>query len=162
MNLLFEKYDSNNRSFEKNYLFLSVVFHLIFIVLVYFSSNLLNIAFDFKKEDVLIREFVQVDLVGMPKLTIQELKEKVPSIDHSKLALKSFKDVPSSSSDTDQEEVAIKSKKKSLNDFFQKMSNKSVNNQATINSKKSKSGQKSKAVLSQEDSRNWQISFGGK
>ena len=144
MNLMFEKYNSNNRAFNKSYLFLSVAFHLTLLALIYFSSNLFDIAFDFKKEDVLIREFVQVDLVGMPKLTIQELKEKVPSIDHSKIALKSFKDTPEDSNESDQKEISLGNKKKSLNDFFQKMSSKSVNNQATINSKKGKTRQNTK------------------
>ena len=62
----------------------SIFFHLVLIILFLFLPQSMKSFIFGNHEQRVIREFVQVDLVGMPKLTKKELKELAPIVDISK------------------------------------------------------------------------------
>ena len=81
---IFQLIDSISKDEFRRALAFSIVFHIVlFFVAIIFNS--LDINFDifpkFERDVVTIKSSVKVDIVGMPKYTVQELKKmKLPAI----------------------------------------------------------------------------------
>jgi len=65
---------SSNQDFTKNFL-LSLGVHAILLILAFYGGNFISRNFSRNNDIEIIRSAVRVDVVGMPKFTVQELKK---------------------------------------------------------------------------------------
>ena len=100
----------------RKYFLISAFLHILFLLFFMNSTHFFYKIFNPPKKNLLIKEFVQVDIVGMPKLTIKELKEVSPVVDHHLPTVKKVEEV---------REVQKKSEN-NLDSFLSKMSQKKI------------------------------------
>ena len=112
----------NSLSYEKKnlikYFLGSIVLHVFFVLFFMKFNTVFYKIFNTAPEKTLIKEFVQVDLVGMPKLTKSELEKISPVINHKLPAVEKIDQVNDADS---------KKSVDGLSEFFKQMSKKKVN-----------------------------------
>ena len=110
----------------KNYLLGSILFHLVFLGFFLFLPQSIRELLLGSRDQKVIREFVQVDLVGMPKFTIKELKKLAPEVDISKEAAKEPSRESPIKNDSEIDKASNSKPQKSLENFFSSMSKKKL------------------------------------
>ena len=155
--LLVDPSTKNDKSINL-YFAISLLVHLIAVLSYLYMPESLKDLF-FNKPNLIIREYVQVDLVGMPKLTKKELEKLPNQINHDAKIVKKLKNVTggnetnvsdrndnsvNQASSDDNNEVNKKSPKVDLTNFLSSMAQKKVVKRAkrSDKGKKKKSGVK--------------------
>lgn len=67
----------------QSYFIYSIIFHLFLVLLISYSSDVKNLFFN-KDSNKVVEQIIRVDVVGLPKLTLQELKQLRDSFEDSK------------------------------------------------------------------------------
>ena len=86
--LFASKHDELN---PQSYLIYSLIFHLFLVILISFSSDVKNLFFE-RGDNEVIEQIIRVDVVGLPKLTLEELKQLRDSFEDSKNTFVDSKD----------------------------------------------------------------------
>ena len=128
---------------EKNYFVASVFFHLIILFSLFFLPQSIRELILGKSDQKVIREFVQVDLVGMPRFTIKELKKMSPDVDLSKApSIKPKNEISSNDESLENSNIEQSKQGNSLQNFLSTMSKKKLPKykpvENSLNKKKSK------------------------
>ena len=107
-----------------SYFIYSVIFHLLLVFIISYSSDVKDLFFD-KGSNEVIEQIIRVDVVGLPKLTLQELKQLRDSIENSKSASEGVNNLSSNKEtiqNTEEESVESASEKESALDLIKSLS----------------------------------------
>mgnify|MGYP001331857714 CR=1 FL=1 len=112
---------------HKNFIFVSLVLHLALIFgSLFLPNSIKKLIFGERKQQV-IREFVQVDIVGMPKFTKKELSRLVPEIDRRKSPVKNPSIPTNNTADSETiKNTSAKVKNTSIENFLSSMAQKKL------------------------------------
>lgn len=125
--MFFSAVDQKKQVIGKNYFIGSILLHLLGVTSFFFLPQSIRQFLLGDRDQKLIREFVQVDLVGMPKLTVKELKQMAPDVDFQKTPTKD--PILENSKDQVPSNIEKKSRpenKESLQSFFNSMASKKL------------------------------------